>query len=237
MSHTTPRFVDAERVELGARLARAGRSFHSATTIRAPPLPRCSAMPLPMPRPDPVTMITLPSTACIASRRLTCVRQLTCASPLRRLVRSPCHERRNGDTRRSDGARDRRRERHRPGDRPRAAARRARRSRCVDRDRRERRARPRAMVARRRRHRDRVPVRRRPTTPRSPRRSRAANDDLGRITGVVTAAGIFHGPDLRPAHEVSRRRLRARVAREPRRHVRGHQARAAACSSTAAARS
>ena len=25
----------------------------------------------------------------------------------------------------------------------------------------------------------------------------AANDDLGRISGVVTAAGIFHGPDLR----------------------------------------
>jgi NAD(P)-dependent dehydrogenase (short-subunit alcohol dehydrogenase family) len=32
---------------------------------------------------------------------------------------------------------------------------------------------------------------------------RAANDELGRISGVVTAAGIFHGPDLRPAHEVS----------------------------------
>ena len=31
----------------------------------------------------------------------------------------------------------------------------------------------------------------------------AANRDLGRISGVVTAAGIFHGPDLRPAHEVS----------------------------------
>ena len=27
--------------------------------------------------------------------------------------------------------------------------------------------------------------------------------ELGRVTGVVTAAGIFHGPDLRPAHEVS----------------------------------
>ena len=27
--------------------------------------------------------------------------------------------------------------------------------------------------------------------------------ELGRITGVVTAAGIFHGPDLAPAHEVS----------------------------------
>ena len=53
------------------------------------------------------------------------------------------------------------------------------------------------------RHRVGVPVRRRPTTPRSPARSRAANDDLGRISGVVTAAGIFHGPDLRPAHEVS----------------------------------
>jgi NAD(P)-dependent dehydrogenase (short-subunit alcohol dehydrogenase family) len=31
----------------------------------------------------------------------------------------------------------------------------------------------------------------------------AANNELGRISGVVTAAGIFHGPDLRPAHEVS----------------------------------
>jgi len=31
----------------------------------------------------------------------------------------------------------------------------------------------------------------------------AAAADLGRISGVVTAAGIFHGPDLRPAHEVS----------------------------------
>ena len=31
----------------------------------------------------------------------------------------------------------------------------------------------------------------------------AAHDDLGRISGVVTAAGIFHGPDLQPAHQVS----------------------------------
>lgn len=31
----------------------------------------------------------------------------------------------------------------------------------------------------------------------------AAIDELGRISGVVTAAGIFHGPDLRPAHEVA----------------------------------
>jgi NAD(P)-dependent dehydrogenase (short-subunit alcohol dehydrogenase family) len=31
----------------------------------------------------------------------------------------------------------------------------------------------------------------------------AAHDELGRVSGVVTAAGIFHGPDLRPAHEVS----------------------------------
>ena len=31
----------------------------------------------------------------------------------------------------------------------------------------------------------------------------SANDDLGRVAGVVTAAGIFHGPDLRLAHEVS----------------------------------
>ena len=27
--------------------------------------------------------------------------------------------------------------------------------------------------------------------------------DLGRVSGVVTAAGIFHGPDLQPAHQVS----------------------------------
>jgi NAD(P)-dependent dehydrogenase (short-subunit alcohol dehydrogenase family) len=27
--------------------------------------------------------------------------------------------------------------------------------------------------------------------------------DLGRLRGVVTAAGIFHGPDLSPAHQVS----------------------------------
>src|SRR5689334_6765478 len=32
---------------------------------------------------------------------------------------------------------------------------------------------------------------------------RAVTTDLGRIAGVVTAAGIFHGPDLRLAHEVS----------------------------------
>ena len=31
----------------------------------------------------------------------------------------------------------------------------------------------------------------------------AAASGLGRITGVVTAAGIFHGPDLQPAHQVS----------------------------------
>jgi NAD(P)-dependent dehydrogenase (short-subunit alcohol dehydrogenase family) len=31
----------------------------------------------------------------------------------------------------------------------------------------------------------------------------AAAAELGRVTGVVTAAGIFHGPDLQPAHEVS----------------------------------
>jgi len=31
----------------------------------------------------------------------------------------------------------------------------------------------------------------------------AAGRDLGRVTGVVTAAGIFHGPDLQPAHQVS----------------------------------
>lgn len=31
----------------------------------------------------------------------------------------------------------------------------------------------------------------------------AVASDLGRISGVVTAAGIFHGPDLQPAHLVS----------------------------------
>jgi NAD(P)-dependent dehydrogenase (short-subunit alcohol dehydrogenase family) len=30
-----------------------------------------------------------------------------------------------------------------------------------------------------------------------------AGAELGRVTGVVTAAGIFHGPDLQPAHQVS----------------------------------
>jgi NAD(P)-dependent dehydrogenase (short-subunit alcohol dehydrogenase family) len=30
-----------------------------------------------------------------------------------------------------------------------------------------------------------------------------AGRELGRITGVVTAAGIFHGPDLQPAHRVT----------------------------------
>ena len=30
-----------------------------------------------------------------------------------------------------------------------------------------------------------------------------AQTELGRIGGVVTAAGIFHGPDLQPAHQVS----------------------------------
>jgi NAD(P)-dependent dehydrogenase (short-subunit alcohol dehydrogenase family) len=30
-----------------------------------------------------------------------------------------------------------------------------------------------------------------------------AGGELGRITGVVTAAGIFYGPDLQPAHRVS----------------------------------
>lgn len=31
----------------------------------------------------------------------------------------------------------------------------------------------------------------------------ASGRDLGRVTGVVTAAGIFHGPDLQPAHQVA----------------------------------
>ena len=30
-----------------------------------------------------------------------------------------------------------------------------------------------------------------------------AGSELGRVTGVVTAAGIFHGPDLQPAHHVT----------------------------------
>ncbi len=42
-----------------------------------------------------------------------------------------------------------------------------------------------------------------PTTRRSRRPWHAVNTDLGRVAGVVTAAGIFHGPDLRLAHEVS----------------------------------
>jgi meso-butanediol dehydrogenase/(S,S)-butanediol dehydrogenase/diacetyl reductase len=32
---------------------------------------------------------------------------------------------------------------------------------------------------------------------------RATVEQLGRLTGVVTAAGIFHGPDLQPLHEVT----------------------------------
>ena len=31
----------------------------------------------------------------------------------------------------------------------------------------------------------------------------AIQTDLGRVSGVVTAAGIFHGGDMRPAHEVT----------------------------------
>ena len=31
----------------------------------------------------------------------------------------------------------------------------------------------------------------------------AIGAELGRVTGVVTAAGIFHGPDLQPAHQVA----------------------------------
>jgi NAD(P)-dependent dehydrogenase (short-subunit alcohol dehydrogenase family) len=31
----------------------------------------------------------------------------------------------------------------------------------------------------------------------------AVGADLGRVTGVVTAAGIFHGGDMKPAHEVT----------------------------------
>ena len=59
MSHTTPRFVDAELGELRARSSSSRSGFHSATTTRAPPRPRCSAMPRPTPRPAPVTMIDL----------------------------------------------------------------------------------------------------------------------------------------------------------------------------------
>src|SRR2546430_15433550 len=31
----------------------------------------------------------------------------------------------------------------------------------------------------------------------------AIERDLGRVSGVVTAAGIFHGGDMRPAHDVT----------------------------------
>ena len=41
-------------------------AFHSATTTLAPALPRWFAMPRPTPCPEPVTMITRPSTLCIA---------------------------------------------------------------------------------------------------------------------------------------------------------------------------
>lgn len=31
----------------------------------------------------------------------------------------------------------------------------------------------------------------------------AIGAELGRVTGVVTAAGIFHGPDMQPAHQIT----------------------------------
>ena len=75
------------------------------------------------------------------------------------------------------------------------------------------------------------------TTRRSQEAVAAANAELGRVGGVVTAAGIFHGPDLQPAHEVTVDDFVHVLAREPRRHVRRDQARACRPSSTAAARS
>ena len=65
----------------------------------------------------------------------------------------------------------------------------------------------------------------------------AAHDDLGRISGVVTAAGIFHGPDLRPAHEVSVEDFMTVLRVQPGRDVRGDQARRSRISWKAAARS
>ena len=75
-----------------------------------------------------------------------------------------------------------------------------------------------------------------PTTPRSQRRSsRARTASSAASRGVVTAAGIFHGPDLQPAHEVSVDDFVHVLAREPRRHVRRDRARACRPSWTAAA--
>src|SRR5690349_16772026 len=65
MSHTTPRF-SAPRSSSSRHVCAMRSSFHSATTTRAPPLPRCTAIPLPTPLPEPVTMITLPATVCMS---------------------------------------------------------------------------------------------------------------------------------------------------------------------------
>ena len=76
--------LDAERRRARRHVSAIRSSFHSATTTRAPPLPRCRAIPLPTPLPDPVTMITLPSTECIVARDPTCGAQydgLTLARP------------------------------------------------------------------------------------------------------------------------------------------------------------
>src|SRR5262249_41502500 len=62
-SHTTPRLSTPSAVSSSTvRCMRC--SFHSATTIRAPFLPRWSAMPRPIPCPAPVTITTRSRTPC-----------------------------------------------------------------------------------------------------------------------------------------------------------------------------
>ena len=65
----------------------------------------------------------------------------------------------------------------------------------------------------------RLPVRRRRRRAGRGTRSRRSVSELGRVTGVVTAAGIFHGPDLQPAHEVTVDDFVHGAPGEPRRHV------------------
>ena len=60
---------------------------------------------------------------------------------------------------------------------------------------------------------------------------------LGHVTGVVTAAGIFHGPDLPPIEQVGIDDFFHVLARQPRWHVLGDPPLRCRSSATAVARS
>ena len=218
--------LDAERRRARRTSPRAGAASTPRRRRARRPCPRCSAMPLPTPRPEPVTMITLPVDRVHLARASyvrTCGARRTAARTL-----DDVHDARR------NGRRHRRRQRHRPGDRATRGPRRRARSPSSTAHA-ENAAATRPALDRRRRA---APTRATSaTTARSAATVAATGADLGRVTGVVTAAGIFHGPDLQPAHQVDGRRLRPRAARQPRRHVRGDQVRAADARSTAAARS